>query len=159
GWLRAAHAQQRNLPVIGLLDGAWGYRLLAEVGRGLADNGFIAGRDVRFEHSGWSAHGYQAEQLAQYAAELVKRQVSVILAFSNQAALAAGTVTDTTPIIFLVDKPVTASLVDRPSRPGRNLTGAAILDSDLVGKRIEVARELVPAADLVVLVTDPTVKS
>jgi putative ABC transport system substrate-binding protein len=144
--------------VIGLLDGAWAWRLMAEVGRGLAENGLVEGRDFRFEQSGWAGGGYRSERLAEYAAELVQRHPALILAFSNQAALAAKTVTDATPIVFLADKPVATGLVDRLTRPGGNLTGAAILDSDLVAKRIEIVRELVPTADLVVLVTDPTSK-
>ena len=131
---------------------------MAEVVRALAENGFVEGRDFRFEQSGWSDHGYRVERLTEYAAELVQRRPALILAFSNQAALAAKAVTDTTPIVFLADKPVATSLVDRPARPGGNLTGAAILDSNLVAKRIEIARELVPTANLVVLVTDPTAK-
>jgi putative ABC transport system substrate-binding protein len=158
GWLRAAKAQQKSLPVIGLLDGVWGHGLLAEVGYGLRENGFVEGRDFKFEHSGWSGRGYQAEQLANYAASLVKRQVALILAFSNQAAFAAKSVTNTTPIIFLADNAVATSLVDRLSPLGDNLTGVTILDSNLTGKRIEIARELVPAANLVVFVTDPTNK-
>jgi putative tryptophan/tyrosine transport system substrate-binding protein len=158
GWPLGAWAQQQKLPVIGLLDGAWGNRLLAEVGRGLSENGFVEGKDFRFEHSGWFGRGYQAEQLADYAADLVKRQVALILVFSNQAALAARIVTNTTPIIFLADNNVATILMDRQSQPADNLTGAAIRDSELTARRIEIARELVPAANLVVLVTDPTNK-
>ena len=154
--LRAADTPPRNLPVIGLLDGVWPSRLFAELKRGLAENGLIEGRDFRATDSGWFGLGYQAERLARHAAELMTRHPALILAFSNQAALAARAVTDTTPIVFLADKPVATGLVDGQARPGGNLTGAAILDSKLVAKRIEIVRELVPAADLVVLVTDPT---
>jgi putative ABC transport system substrate-binding protein len=138
-----------------LLDNAWTGRLVGEVGHGLAEHGLIEGRDFRYEQSGWSARGYSAEHLAQYAGELTKRHVALILAFSSQAASVAKTVTDTTPIVFMADKPVAAGLLDRRTPPRANLTGAAILDSNLVAKRIEIARELVPTADLVILVTDP----
>jgi hypothetical protein len=86
GWLCAARAQQK-LPLIGLLDGVWGH-LNAEVGRSLRENGFGKGR---FEFSGWTGKrsDFQADQMASYAAELVKRQVALILAFSTKAALAA----------------------------------------------------------------------
>ena len=157
GELSAARAQQ-NLPVIGLLDGAWTRGLLGEVRRGLEENGFSVGRDFRAEHSGWSGREYQSDQLAVYAARLVERKVALILAFSNQAALAAKTATNATPIIFMADNHVAAALVDRVSGPADNLTGAAILDSSLVGKRVEIALELAPTANLVVLVTDPTNK-
>lgn len=158
GWIRAANAQQRSLPVIGSLDGAWAWRLFEEVNRGLAENGCIEGRDFRYEQSVWAARGYRTELLAESAAELVQQNPALILAFSNQAALVAKTVADTTSIVFLADKPVAAGLVDRLTRPGGNLTGAAIRDSDLIARRIEIARELVPTANLVVLVTDPTSK-
>jgi putative ABC transport system substrate-binding protein len=150
GWLCAARAQQQNLPVIGLLDGVWG-KLNAEVGRGLRENG-IVNYKVDF------GRRYQADPLAENAAEFVKQQVALILAFSNRAALTAKAVTNTTPIIFLADDPVAAGLVDRLNRPGGNLTGADSLVSGLTAKRIEIVRELVPTTDLVVLVTDPTNK-
>jgi putative ABC transport system substrate-binding protein len=125
----------------------WG-RFAAEVGRGLAENGFVEGREFRF-----SRPEHPADQLAN-AAELVKRQVALILAFSNSAALAAKTVTNTTPIIFLADDPIAAGLADR--QPGSNLTGVANPDSNWIAERIEIARELIPATNLVVLVTDST---
>jgi putative ABC transport system substrate-binding protein len=157
GWLRAARAQQQNLPVIGFLDGVWGH-LNAEVGRGLRENGFGKGRGFKFEFSRWTGKRseFQADQMANYAAELVKRRVAVILAYSTKAALAAKTVTDTTPIIFLADDPVGSGLVDSLNRPGGNLTGAAAPVSGLIAKRIEILRELFPMKNLVVLVSDPT---
>jgi putative tryptophan/tyrosine transport system substrate-binding protein len=153
GWLCGARAQQQNLPVIGILDFLLGH-LATEVGHGLADNGFVEGREFKFDHLRRAE--YQPDQLAKNAAELVERQVALILAFSNRAALAAKTATSTTPIIFLADDPVAAGLVDSLNRPGGNLTGAAGLDSDLTAKRIAIVRELVPTTRLVVLVTDPT---
>src|SRR5262245_34308254 len=95
GETSAARAQQ-DLPVIGLLELPWG--LGEEVRRGLEERGFSERRDFRLEHSGWSASGYQVDQLALYAARLVERKVAVILAFSNHAAAAARTVTSATPI-------------------------------------------------------------
>jgi putative tryptophan/tyrosine transport system substrate-binding protein len=159
GWFCAARAQQPNVPVIGLLDAVWGW-LGTGVGRGLAENGFAGRRDLKFERSGWSGKSseYQADQIARYAAKLVERQVALILAASSRAALAAKTVTDTTPIIFLADDPVAAGLVDRLTQPGGNLTGVANLDSDLIAQRVEIARELVPATNLIVLVSDPSIK-
>jgi len=122
----------------------------------------VEGRDYKFERSGWSPRSseYQTDQIAKYAAKLVQRQVAAILTFSNMAALAAKSVTDTTPIIFHADDPVAAGLVDRLAQPGGNLTGVANLDSGLIAKKMEIARELVPVpvASPVVLVTDPTNK-
>jgi putative ABC transport system substrate-binding protein len=139
--------------VIGFLGGVWGH-LNAEVGRGLRENGI---KGIKFEFSRWSGSD-QADQMAKYAAELVQRQVAVILAYSDKSALAAKTVTSTIPIIFLADDPVATGLVDSLNRPGGNLTGAASPVSGLTAKRIEIVRELVPTTNLVVLVTDPTNK-
>jgi putative ABC transport system substrate-binding protein len=150
GWLCAAKAEQQNLPVIGMLDGVWG-KFNAEVGRGLRENGIVKYK-VDF------GRRYQADPLAENAAEFVKQQVALILAFSNRAALTAKAVTNTTPIIFLADDPVAAGLVDSLNRPGGNLTGADSLVSGLTTRRIEIARELVPTTNLVVLVSDPTNK-
>src|ERR1700730_1746637 len=102
GWSRAARAQPQKLPVIGLVDGVWPH-LTGQVGRGLRENGLVGGRDFQVEFSRWTGKqpDYQADQMAMYAAELVKRQVALIVAFSTKAALAATSVTHTTPIIFL----------------------------------------------------------
>jgi putative ABC transport system substrate-binding protein len=156
GWSRAARAQPQSRPLIGLVDGLWGH-LNGDVGRGLRENGFP---DVNVEFSRWTGKqtDYQADEMAKYAAGLVKRGVALIVAASTKAALAAKAVTDTTPIIFLADDPVASGLVDSLNRPGGNLTGAASPVSDLIAKRIEIIRELVPATNLVVLVTDPSNK-
>jgi putative ABC transport system substrate-binding protein len=146
----AARAQPQNLPKIGLLD-PWG-RLGTAVNQGLADNGFIQARHFRFEPL-WDAH---RASLAEKAAELVKRDVALILAFSGRAAAAAKAVTQTTPIIFLAEAAVATGLVDRTTRAGGNLAGIANPDAMLIAERIEIARELVPAANLVVLATDPS---
>src|SRR6187399_2705555 len=103
-WPDDARAQQ-NLPVIGLLNGAWS-RVTNEVNRALRENSI----QWNVEFSRWSGH--RADQMAMSAAEPVKRQVAVIVAFSTTSALAAKTVTSTTPIIFLADDPVAAGLVD-----------------------------------------------
>lgn len=157
GWPGAARAQRPDVPVIGLLD-ALSRRMAPEAGNGLQESGLVYGQDFGFKRSGWlgKSSEYQVDQLAKYAAKLVDQQVALIFAFSNRAAVAAKTVTNTIPIVFLADDPVAAGLVDRLAKPGGNLTGIANLDSKWTARRIRMARELVPAADLVVLVTDPT---
>jgi putative ABC transport system substrate-binding protein len=154
GWPGAASAQQPNLPGIGFLDGVRGH-LNGQVSRGLRENGITG---FKIEYSGWigKKSQFQADQIASCAAELVKRRVALILAFSTRAASAAKTVTNTTPIIFLADDPVTSGLADSLDRPGGNLTGAAYPVSGSIAKRIEILRQLFPAKNLVVLVTDPT---
>jgi putative ABC transport system substrate-binding protein len=156
GWLRDARAQQQNVPAIGLFGGTWGH-LNGAVGGGLKENGI---KDGKFEYSGWTGtrSDYQADQMAKYAAGLVKRQVDLIVAFSTRTALAAKAVTNTTPIIFLADEPVAAGLVDSLDRPGGNLTGVAFPVPNSITKRIEIIRELVPATNSVVLATDPANK-
>lgn len=153
-WLRAARAQQQNVPAIGLFGGTWG-RLNGAIGRGLTENGI---KDFKFEYSGWigKRSDYQADQMAKYSAGLVKREVALIAAFSTRTALAAKSVTNTTPIIFLADEPVAAGLADGLNRPGGNLTGVACPVSGSIAKRIEIIRELIPATNLIVLATDPT---
>jgi len=93
--------------------------------------------------------------MARYAADLVRRKVALILAFSTRTALAAKTVSGDTPIIFLADEPVAAGLVDSLDRPGGNLTGAACPVSSSIAKRIEIICELIPTTNSIVLVSDP----
>jgi ABC-type uncharacterized transport system substrate-binding protein len=153
--VRAA-AVSASIPVFGLLDGACGYRLLDAIHRGLQEQGFAQGKHYRFEYSRWIGSEFQVDQIARHAAELVRRQVALIFAFSDKAALAAKTVTDTTPIVFLADDPVAIGLVDDLDRPGGNLTGAACPVSGLTRKRIEIVLDLVPATNRVVLASDPS---
>jgi putative ABC transport system substrate-binding protein len=154
GWLRAAAAaQQRNLPLVGFLDGVWG-RLNGKVGSGVKKTG----ADGKIEYSGWGGSTFRADEIAGYAQRLVNRQVAVIIAFSTKAALAAKTIATATPIVFLAEDPVAAGLVDNLNRPGGNLTGAACPVSGLTARRIDLVRQLVPAAGRVVVVTDPSNK-
>ncbi len=147
---------QPNVPVFGLLDGACGHRLGLEINRGLEEQGLVAGKHFRFEYSRWIGAEFQVDQLAKHAAELVKRQVALIFAFSDKAALAAKSVTDITPIVFLADDPVANGLVKDMDRPGGNLTGVACPVRGMTRKRIDIVRDLVPATNSVVLVTDPS---
>lgn len=145
-----------SAPVIGLLDGACGHRLLDGINRGLEEAGLVAGKDFRFEYSRWIGAEFEVDQIARHAAEFVRRQVALIIAFSNTAALAAKAAANITPILFLADDladhSFAAGLVDGAG----NLTGVACLVSGLTRKRIEIAREMVPAANHVAFVTDPT---
>jgi putative ABC transport system substrate-binding protein len=153
GWPGAARAQQ-DRPVIGVLDGFWGH-LTGAAGGGLKESGI---ERFRVEYSRWIGRkwDYRAEATALSAADLVKRQAAMLLAFSTRSALAAKSVTSTVPIVFLAEDPVAAGLVDSLERPGGNLTGAACPVTGLTAKKIDIIRQLVPATSLVVLVTDPT---
>ena len=86
---RAATVQP-DIPVFGLLDGACAYRLLDAISRGLEEQGFVGGKHYRFEYSRWIGSEFEVDQIARHAAELVRRQVALIFAFSDKAALAAN---------------------------------------------------------------------
>ena len=145
-WPLVARGQQRALPVIGWLtvgspDETWPGRL-AQFKKGLAEGGFLEGRDVAIEHS-WAEGRY--DRLAGLAADLVRRRVAVICTGPAPAAIAAKAATG--PIVFNMGAdPVALGLVASLSRPGGNLTGEAHLTLTLQTKRLELLRELVPKA-------------
>ena len=156
-WPRAARAQQA-MPVIGMLGAttAQGYAAqLAAFRRGLAEVGFVEGRDVAIEYR-WAEDQY--ERLPELAADLVRRHVSVIATIGgNAASVAAKAATRTIPVVFhgSVD-PVEAGFVASLNRPGGNLTGVVTLNIDTGQKRLELMHELVPTASTIALLLNPT---
>jgi putative ABC transport system substrate-binding protein len=156
-WPLAARAQQPVMPVIGFLaptspdafaDRLRGFR------QGLKDTGYVEGENVAIEYR-WADN--QIDRLPELAAELVRRRVAVIAASGgSSSAFAAKAATTTIPIIFLVaEDPVRLGLVASLARPGGNLTGINFLNAELVAKRLELLRELVPAATRVVVLVNP----
>ena len=153
-WPLAALAQQPALPVIGYLSvGAPVARQFEIFKLTLAEAGLIEGRNVAIETP--SANG-QYDRLPALAANLVRRQVAVIVAITANPALAAKEATATIPIVFNVaDDPVELGLVATLARPGGNATGVSFLFNDLVGKHLGLLRELLPRAARIGLLVNP----
>jgi len=157
-WPVAARAQQPAVPVIGLLNGvsngAYEQRI-AYFRQGLREQGFVEGQNVAFEYR--SAEG-QYDRLPALAADLVRRQVAVIVAIgSTNSPQAARAATSTIPIVFAVGSdPVVTGLVTNIRRPEGNLTGATFAVTQLVPKLLEIAHELLPEARSIGYLRNPT---
>jgi putative ABC transport system substrate-binding protein len=156
-WPVATRAQQGVLPVIGWLNSVSAQGYAAQVvafRQGLQEAGFTEGRNVAIEYR-WAEN--QIDRLPAMAADLVRRQVSVIAAGSNPAAQAAKAATTTIPIVFIGGfDAVAVGLVASLNRPGGNLTGVGTLGSEVGPKRLELLHELVPAATSIAFLINPT---
>jgi ABC-type uncharacterized transport system substrate-binding protein len=154
-WPISGHGQQQ-LPVIGFLGASSEASIAGQVSafrRGLSETGFVEGRNVAIECR-WAEGQYQ--RLPAMAAELVARSVSLILAQSPPAALAAKAATANIPIVFVVGfDPVGAGLVTDLSKPGGNATGMTLLSYALGQKRLETVRDLLPKAYVVAMLVNP----
>ena len=155
-WPLAARAQQPAMPVVGYLtsrgpdDDPY---LLAAFRKGLNDIGYVELRSVAIEYR---FAGNQIDRLPALAADLVRRQVSVIVTSGNPAGPAAKAATTTIPIVFALGvDPVSAGLVSSLSRPGGNVTGATTLGTELAPKQLELLRLLVPASKRFALLVNP----
>jgi putative tryptophan/tyrosine transport system substrate-binding protein len=155
-WPAAARGQQ-PMPVIGVLAApAPPYaENVSAIRRGLNEAGFVEGRNVAIEFRWAEGH---LDRLPALAADLVKLQVAVIITMGGTAPLAAAkSATSTIPIVFHMGAdPVKLGFVKSFNRPGGNVTGISLVQVAMAAKRLEVLHELVPAAKIIGLLTNPT---
>jgi putative ABC transport system substrate-binding protein len=155
-WPVAARAQQPAMPVIGILalaaPEANAIRLRA-VREGLRTAGYVEGQNVKIEYRWAELH---TGQLPARAADLVSRQVAVIVASTTPSALAAKTATGEIPIVFgIAADPVELGLVATLNRPGGNVTGVTSLNMEVAPKRLELMHELLPSVTSMALLINP----
>jgi putative ABC transport system substrate-binding protein len=146
-----ARAQQPRMPVIGFLHGGSPAGFAPFMGGfhlGLKELGFVEGQNVSIEYR-WAENQY--DRLPGLAADLVRRQVTVIFAGGSVRAAKAATTS-----IPIVEDPVRAGLVASLNRPGGNVTGVTLFYVELGAKRVELLREVVPKAELIGLLLNPT---
>jgi putative tryptophan/tyrosine transport system substrate-binding protein len=155
-WPLNVHAQQPAMPVVGFLNveslEAYG-PMAAAFRRGLKESGYVEGQNVAIEYRWAEGRG---DRLAAMAADLVRRQVTVIAATTTAAALAAKAATTVIPIVFEIGgDPVGLGLTPSLSRPSGNITGVTQLSAGLVSKQLEVLREMLPTARVIAFLVNP----
>jgi putative ABC transport system substrate-binding protein len=163
-WPMAAGAQQPAVPVIGFINSSSAGPNNANVGlldsfqQGLGEGGYVEGRNLNIEYR-WA--GGQYDQLPVLLADLIRRQVKLIVASGGLiTAVAAKAATNTVPILFIAGSdPVKVGLVPSLSRPGGNATGVSIFTTALAQKRLELLLKLAPRATRVALLVNRSLNS
>ncbi len=162
-WPFKAAAQSARIPVVGILNSQkrdTESERLSALHQGLKESGFAEGQNVALEYRFADGHN---DRLPALAADLVQRQVAVLVANTTPPALAAKTATATIPIVFVTGvDPVEVGLVASLSRPGANVTGVTFLVQQLVAKRLELLSDLVPRTAPIGMLADqqnPNAKS
>src|SRR5262245_45859948 len=154
-WPFAAGAQQSPMPVVGYLSARSPDEHAANLSAfhlGLNEAGYVDAKNVAMEYR-WEGDYERAPALA---ADLVRREVTVIVTGALPLALAAKAATSKIPIVFVIGgDPVRAGLVESLNRPGANLTGVTLSPGPLPSKRLQLLRELVPAIESVGLLINP----
>ena len=156
-WPLAALAQQAASRIVGVLDigsleGA--RRNFGQAQPRLAEMGYVEGRNLALEYRGADSH---EDRLAALAADLVQRRVDVIAVFAGPSIVAAKVATTSIPIIFLTGfDPVASGFVASLNRPGGNVTGISVLNTQVFAKRLQVLCELVPTARSIGFLYIPT---
>ena len=147
----AARAQQQTMPVIGFLASVPTNEDFFR--QGLKEAGYVEGENVTILYRSSN----EIDRLPALADDLARRRVAVIAAFGHTAAFAAKAATTTIPITFIAaEDPVQLGLVASLARPGGNLTGVNMFATELVAKRLQLLRELIPAISRLAVLVDPS---
>jgi putative ABC transport system substrate-binding protein len=156
-WPLTAPGQQAAMPVIGFLSpGSLEADAVRINGmrRGLSEFGYVEGQNLAIEYRGAQ---YHYDHLPALVLDLVSRQVSVIIVVSTTPTLAAKEATKTIPIVFSIGgDPVQFGIVSSLNRPDGNITGVYNLNTEVVGKRLELLHEMLPATRVFALLVNPS---